>query len=110
MEDLDDLFTDQLNDQLNEHLGEQLNDQLNAHLETAAAAAPPPGLAERLDELRLSGCTQYAGRKRYGIEQSLTKTERSHGLAWAPSLTSRPTAETSRYPAFNSKGERVSGE
>ena len=58
MEDLDDLFTDQLNDQLDEHLDEQLNDQINAQLDIAAVATPPPGLAERLDELRLSGCTQ----------------------------------------------------
>ena len=50
MEDLDDLFTDQLND--------PLNDELNAHLDIAGTATFPPGLAERLDELRLSGCTQ----------------------------------------------------
>ena len=66
MDDLDDLFTDQLNDslgdqlneQLNEQLNDQLNDQLNAHLDIAGTRAPPPGLPERLDELRLSGCSQ----------------------------------------------------
>ena len=58
MEDLDDLFTDQLNEQLNEHINEQLNDQMNVQMDMSTAQAPPPGLAERLDELRLSGCTQ----------------------------------------------------
>ena len=56
MNDLDDLFTDQLNELSSEHI----HSQLNAELEISAASATPPplGLAERLDELRLSGCTQ----------------------------------------------------
>ena len=65
MENLDDLFTDQLNDQINEHINVQLNNQINAHLEIAAAQPPPPGLAERLDELRLSGCTQLVRAQMY---------------------------------------------
>ena len=68
MEDLDDLFNegglnDQLNDHLNEQLNEQLNDELNGQLQeqlaiVSPAPRPPPGLAERIDELRHSGCAE----------------------------------------------------
>ena len=51
MEDLDDLFTDQLNDQLNDHL--------DGGLGIVPVLPALPGLAERVDELRLNGCSQY---------------------------------------------------
>ena len=60
MEDLDDLFTDQLND--------QLNDQLDGDLGLVPVTPSLPGLAERLDELRLSGCSQYVMVKRVLVD------------------------------------------
>ena len=64
MEDLDDLFNDQMNgqlgDQLSDQLNDQLNDQINQQLNIPAASSLPPGLAERLEERRASGCCQYA--------------------------------------------------
>ena len=54
MEDLDELFTDHLGD----HLHEQLNEHITEHLAIPAPLPNPPGLAERLEELRLTGCCQ----------------------------------------------------
>ena len=50
-DDLEGLFND-------EGLQDQLNEQITEHLAIPASLPHPPGLAERLDELRLTGCCQ----------------------------------------------------
>ena len=57
MEELDDLFNEQLGDDIHNQLEEQIND----HLAIPAPLPNPPGLAERLDELRSTGCCQCVG-------------------------------------------------
>lgn len=77
-EDFDDLFADPLNGALDE-------EQIQQQLDNVAAVPPPPppaGLAERIDHLRLNGCSEHIAWSRIGSVAYLSKDRREVRLAY----------------------------
>ena len=67
---MDDLFGD---DPLNEPLNEE---QIQQQLDNVSSVPPPPGLAERVDQLRLNGCNDRIAWSRIGSVAYITKDRR----------------------------------
>jgi mediator of RNA polymerase II transcription subunit 16, fungi type len=68
-QDLDDLFADPLNEPLNE-------EQIQQQLDNVTSVPPPPGLIERVNHLRLTGCSEYIAWSRIGSIAYLSKDRR----------------------------------